>query len=339
VYWQVMLKDTSNGSKQMNSLWRLLLVTLLAVVMTPNIRAQGSDYDKIQIITTKIAPNLYILSGSAGLDPVHQDAAGGRIGVLTGPDGIFMIDAQYAQLSDKVLAAVKQISAGPIRFMANTHIHIDHTAGDPFFAKMGVTIFAREELREEMLHPPPLANGNPAPARDPAGFPVVTYGLGNPVKIHVNGEVIDLIGVRSAHTGGDTMVRFENANVIFIGDFYRDFGYPYIDRANGGSLNGMLEGCDFLAELAGPDTILVPGHGEIIKRTRIAPYKEMIIGVRDKVKQMIDQGKTEKEVVAANLTASYDAKVPGGNLTAGGGQTSAERFVSEVYRELKGTAK
>ena len=323
----------------MKSGWQLSLLTFVAAALTANVWAQGTDNSQIQIITTKIAPNLYILSGSAGVDPVHQDAAGGRIGVLAGPDGIFMIDAQYAQLSDKVLAAVKQISAEPIRFLANTHIHGDHTAGDPFFAKMGVTIFARDELRDEMLHPPPLANGNPAPARDPAGLPVVTYGLGNPVKLHMNGEVIDLIGVRAAHTGGDTMVRFEKANVIFIGDFYRDFGYPYIDRANGGSLAGMLEGCDFLEELAGPDTTLVPGHGAIIRRSKISPYKTMIIGVRDRVQQLIAQGKTEQEVVAAKLTAPYDARVPGGNLTAGAGQTSAERFVSEVYQELKGGAK
>jgi len=316
--------------------WQLLPVALAATILSVSAQAQ-TDFSKIQIITTKIAPNLYILSGSAGLDPVHQDAAGGRVGVLAGPDGVFMIDAQYPQLNEKLLAAVKQISTEPIRYMANTHIHIDHTGGDPFFAKMGVTIFAREELRDEMMHPPALANGDPAPARDPAGLPVVTYGLGNPVKIHMNGEVIDLIGVRAAHTGGDTMVRFENANVIFIGDFYRDFGYPYIDRANGGSLKGMLEGCDFLEELAGPDTTLVPGHGEIIKRTRIAPYKAMILGVRDKVQQMIDLGKTEQEVVAANLTAPFDAQVPGGNLTAGAGQTSAQRFVTEVYRELKGS--
>ena len=107
---------------------------LLAVAtLSVDVRAQGTDFSKIEIITTKIAPNLYILSGSAGVDQNHQDAAGGRIGVLAGPDGIFMIDAQYTQLSDKVLAAIKQISSGPIRFMANTHIHIDHTGGDPFF--------------------------------------------------------------------------------------------------------------------------------------------------------------------------------------------------------------
>src|SRR6202162_4524579 len=141
---------------------------------------QGIDYAKIEITAEKIAPNLYMLSGSAGLDPGHQDAAGGRIGVLTGPDGIFMVDAQYAPLTDKVLAAIRQISPAPIRFMANTHVHIDHTGGNANCAKMGVPIFAGEELREELLHPPALANGIPAPTRDAASLPVVTYGLGAP---------------------------------------------------------------------------------------------------------------------------------------------------------------
>ena len=197
------------------------VVALAAVVLSPSAWAQGpgTDFSKIDITTEKIAPNLYMLSGSAGTDPGHQDAAGGRIGVLAGPDGIFMVDAQYAQLTDKVLAAIRQISPAPIRFMANTHVHIDHTGGNANFAKMGVTIFAREELREELAHPPALANGNPAPARDPASLPVMTYGLGAPVKFHMNGEVVDLIPVRSAHTGGDTMIRFENANAIMIGDF------------------------------------------------------------------------------------------------------------------------
>ena len=150
---------------------------------SPWAQGPGTDFSKIDITADKIAPNLYMLSGSAGLDPGHQDAAGGRIGVLAGPDGIFMVDSQYGPLTDKVLAAIRQISPAPIRFMPITHVHIDHTGGNANFAKMGVTIFAREELREELLHPPTLTNGNPAPARDPASLPVVTYGLGGPVKI------------------------------------------------------------------------------------------------------------------------------------------------------------
>ena len=320
----------------MKSARQFLLAALAAVALSTCAWAQGpgTDFSKIDITAEKIASNLYMLSGSAGLDPGHQDAAGGRIGVLAGPDGIFMVDAQYGQLTDKVLAAIRQISPGPIRFMANTHVHIDHTGGNANFARMGVTIFAREELREELLHPPALANGNPAPARDPASLPVVTYGLGTPVKIHMDGEIVDLIPVRAAHTGGDTMIRFENANAIMIGDFYRNYGYPYIDTNNGGSLKGALEALDATMKLASPDTKLIPGHGTIIHKTDLIPYRDMILAVQAKVQQMIAQGKTREEVLAAKVTAPYDSKVPGGLLPAGAG-TSADRFVGMVYLELK----
>src|SRR3982751_470425 len=111
-------------------------------------QAQDLDFAKVQIITEQLGPNVYMLTGSSGLDPSHEDAAGGRIGVLAGPDGVLMIDSQYVQLADKVLAAVRRIDRGPIRYLVNTHIHRDHTAGNAFFAKQGAVIFAREELRD-----------------------------------------------------------------------------------------------------------------------------------------------------------------------------------------------
>src|SRR5437870_5897476 len=119
-----------------------------AAAVSVSLLAQGIQYDKIEIKTEKVAPNLYMLSGSENVDPGHPDGAGGRIGVLAGPDGIFMVDAQYLQIGDKVLAAIKRIDPGPIRFLVNTHIHGDHTAGNATFAKLGAVIFAREELRE-----------------------------------------------------------------------------------------------------------------------------------------------------------------------------------------------
>ena len=310
------------------------LVATVAVSLNAWAQGQGIDYAKIEILTEKIAPNLYMLAGSAGADPGHQDAAGGRIGVLAGPDGIFMVDAQYAQITDKVVAAIRKISSEPIRFLVNTHVHGDHTAGNANFVKMGALLFAREELREEMLRPPAPAAGNAAPARDPARLPVVTYGMGDPVKLRLNGEIVDLIPVRAAHTGGDTMVRFENADVIMIGDFYRNYGYPFIDTNNGGTLKGALEALDATMKLAGPNTRLIPGHGTIINRMDIVPYRDMIVGVQAKVQQMIAEGKSEQEVLAAKVTAPYDAKVPGGLLPAGAG-TSADRFVSMVYSQLK----
>jgi cyclase len=313
-----------------------LAVVAAAVSLSAWAQGQGIDYAKIEILTDKIAPNLYLLSGSAGADPGHQDAAGGRIGILAGPDGIFMVDAQYAQITDKVVAAIRKISSEPIRFLVNTHVHPDHTAGNANFVKMGALLFAREELREELSRPAAAgrAGGNAAPTPDPARLPVVTYGMGDPVKLRLNGEIVDLIPVRAAHTGGDTMIRFENADAIMIGDFYRNYGYPFIDTNNGGTLKGALEALDETMKLAGPNTRLIPGHGTIINRTDIVPYRDMILAVQAKVQQMINQGKSEQEVLAAKVTAPYDAKVPGGLLPAGAG-TSADRFVSMVYSQLK----
>jgi cyclase len=190
-------------------------------------------------------------------------------------------------------------------------------------------IFAREELRDGMVRLSQAPNAASNPVANPAGFPVVTYGMGPPVKIHMNGEVVDFIPIRAAHTGGDTNIKFEKANVLFIGDFYRNYGYPYIDINNGGSLKGMLTGLDLTMKSADASTTIVPGHGTLIKRDDIIPYRDMILGVQDAVQKMIAQGKTLQDVLAAKVTAPYDAK------TAGGTGSSTERFVTAVYQELK----
>src|SRR5215469_5541346 len=314
----------------MRTAWLVSAALAIAPLCT-NAWSQQMDFDKVTIITEQLGANVYMLTGSAGLDPSHEDAAGGRIGLLVGPDGILMIDSQYAQLSDRVLAAIRRIDGGPIRFLVNTHIHRDHTAGNAFFAKQGAVIFAREELRDGMVRLSQAPNAASNPVANPAGFPVVSYGMGPPMTIHMNGETVDFIPIRAAHTGGDTNIKFEKANVLFIGDFYRNYGYPFIDIANGGSLQGMLEGLDLTMKSADANTTLVPGHGTLIKRDAIVPYRDMVLAVADTVQQMIAQGKSLQQVLAAKVTAAYDAKV------AGGTGSSAERFVSAVYQELKGS--
>jgi cyclase len=316
----------------MKSAWFLLVGLAVAPVPTSG-SAQQMDFDKVQIITEQLGPNAYMLTGSGGLDPSHDDAAGGRIGVLAGPDGILMIDSQYVQLADKVLAAIRRISTGPIRALVNTHIHRDHTAGNAYFAKQGAVIFAREELRAGMVRLSQAPNASANPVANPAGFPVITYGMGPPVKIHMNGEIVDFIPIRAAHTGGDTNIKFEKANVLFIGDFYRNYGYPFIDINNGGSLKGMIEGLDATMKSADATTTIVPGHGALIKRDDIIPYRDMILAVVAKVQPMIAQGKSLQDVLAAKVTAPYDGKV------AGGTGASADRFVTAVYQELKGGVK
>jgi glyoxylase-like metal-dependent hydrolase (beta-lactamase superfamily II) len=274
-----------------------------------------TDYSKVQIETVKLAPNFYVLNGS-----------GGAIGVLAGPDGVLMVDSQFAPLTEKIVAAVKQVSNTPIKFLINTHVHPDHTGGNENLGKMGVTIFAREELRNRLAHPPAAANGTPGTPAPAAALPVITYS--SPLTFHMDGEEVQAIPIPKAHTDGDTLVRFQNANVIMIGDYFRTLGYPNIDRANGGSLPGMLAGIDAAIKLCDANTKVVPGHGAITDRNGLMAHRDMIIAIRDKIAPMVSQGKTLEQVVAAKPTADYDAKVPGVG-------TTADRFVGQVYAELK----
>ena len=188
--------------------------------------------------------------------------------MLAGPDGVLMVDSQFAPLTEKIVAAVKQINPGPIRFLINTHVHGDHTGGNANLGKMGVTILARPQLRARLVKPNPGAGGAPATPAPAEALPLLTYDA--PMTFHLNGEQVQLIPIPAAHTDGDTLVKFVNADVIMTGDFYRSAGYPNIDRANGGSMNGMVAGLNKIIELAGPSTKIVPGHGDIVDKTAVA---------------------------------------------------------------------
>ena len=284
-----------------------------------------TPWDKIEMqVTEKLAPNLYSLHGSAGLDPAHPDAAGGRVAVLFGPDGVLMVDTEDPQLAPKTLDAIRTFTSAPIKTVVNSHIHPDHTGGNAFFAKQGAVIFAQENLRDEMLA---------GRAPDPAGVPTLTYRYASPgdpaITIHMNGETVDFIPMMPSHTAGDTIVRFQKANVIYIEDFYRNFGYPFADQANGGSVKGMIEAVDLIEKIAGPDTTLVPGHGTLVSKKDLLGYRAMLVDILAKVQKLRDQGKSLGEVLAANLTAPYDA------TTLGDTKQSKDRFITEVYAELR----
>src|SRR5436190_8341426 len=169
----------------------------------------------------------------------------------------------------------------------------------------------------------------------PMALPMVTYkydpaNKGKPaVTIHMNGEAVEFIPMMPSHLGADTIIKFEKANVIYIEDFYRNFGYPFADQTNGGSINGMLDAIDLIQKVAGPDTTLVPGHGTLVKKNDLLPYRAMLVDILGKVKTLREQGKSLKDVLAANLTAPYD------KTTQGDTQQSKDRFITEVYDEAK----
>ena len=294
----------------------LILGVAFAVLAGVAVPAQQQDFSQVQIKTTKISSNFYTLEGS-----------GGTIGVLTGPDGVLMVDAQFAPLSDKIIAAIKQVSDGRIRLLINTHVHPDHVGGNENIAKTGATIMARDNLRARMMKPNPAANGQPGTPAPAMALPIVTFDA--PVTVHMNGEDVQLVPVPKAHTDGDTMVYFPNANVIMTGDFYRSLGYPNIDRANGGTMNGMLAGFDAIIKLGKPDTKIVPGHGAIVDKAAVAAHKAMMEAVRDKVAALVRQNKSQDEVVAAKVTNEFDSKVTGAT------PQTADRFVTQLYQELK----
>jgi glyoxylase-like metal-dependent hydrolase (beta-lactamase superfamily II) len=324
------------------------ILLALCLIASP-VRAQGTYQagDKVDTIpvgmmsikTTKITDNFYVLTGIAPATKgynVPNGRYGGQIGILTGPDGIFMVDGQYppTDITNKVLAAIHQFSNAPIKFMVNTHAHVDHVGGNEAWAKMGVTIISQVALRNELAHQKGYPEG---------GVPKMTYD--GPITFHMNGEDIRVIPMPPAHTDGDTIVYFPREDLIMTGDFYRA-SYPNLRE--GGSINGMIEALGKLISIGGPKTQYVPGHGPITNRDDVIAYRDMVVVLRDRVQAQLQQGKTKEEIAASHVAADYDQNVlknvagrfgeVGGFYDDGtimGYANFENRFLGQLYDELK----
>ncbi len=297
------------------SAFSLAAALALGFVAAPSFAQGTPDYSKVEIKTTQLAPDFWTLEG-----------AGGTISVLAGPDGILLVDSQFAPLTDKLVAAIRRVSDKPIRFLVDTHVHPDHVGGNENFARLGATIFARDQLRYRLEHPNPAADGTPGKPAAALALPVVTYNAS--LSIHVDGEDVRLLPVLAAHTDGDTVVSFPGHDLLAVGDIFRSVGYPYVDLASGGSLAGILEGLSEIVDRAGPATRIIPGHGPIVTRDAVLAQRDMILGLRAKVQKLVEQGKTLDEIIATHPTADIDARVPGGT------PATADRFVTWVYKEV-----
>jgi len=247
-------------------------------------------FDSVDVSIHHVAGNIYQIRGE-----------GGNIGMSVGDDGIILIDDQFAPLTDKIMAAVRSVSDAPIRFLINTHVHEDHTGGNANFADMGATIFAHDRVRVRLLEG--IRSGPPAPRQ---ALPVVTFS--EPIKLHFNGEEIRIIPVPPAHTDGDIYVHFVGSNVIHLGDVFRTTSYPNIDVGNGGTYRGTLESLQIALDLAGPDTLLIPGHGAVSKRDAVIELRDVAVEVHKRVAEMLARGLSYEEIIAARPTADLDER-------------------------------
>jgi cyclase len=269
--------------------------------------AQGQqDFSAVQIKTHQVAGNVYYLEGQ-----------GGNVGLLVGDDGVLMIDDQFAPLSEKLLAAIRALSDEPIRMLINTHVHGDHTGGNENFGKLGIDIFAHDNVRIRLARG--VNNGPPAPA---TALPVVTFG--DSMSMHLNGETVTVGKLPPSHTDGDAYIHFAKADVIHTGDTFRTIGYPGVDFNNGGSVKGTIEALQALVDMAGPNTKILPGHGVVVTRAEVAAFRDLTVELQKRFTDLVRQGMTLEQVVAAKPTADLDAKYG-----------SSERLVPAFYNAVK----
>jgi glyoxylase-like metal-dependent hydrolase (beta-lactamase superfamily II) len=266
--------------------------------------AQNIDFATIKLDTVKISDGLYLLMGGP---------AQGNILVSSGSDGIFLVDSMYAPMHQKIMDALNAISRQPIRYLVNTHLHGDHTAGNEAMAKLGAVIISHENMRKRM----PPASGN---------LPVLTYS--DSITLHFNGEEIYIYHPEPSHTDGDSIIYFRRANVMHVGDVPSSLRYPNIGVNEGGAVDGMIAAARQVMKIANPDTKIIPGHlGPVVGFKEIEQQLEMFLAVRERVLTAIRAGKTVEEVVASKPTADFDAPRLGGAITP-------DRFVTLVYTDL-----
>jgi glyoxylase-like metal-dependent hydrolase (beta-lactamase superfamily II) len=295
------------------SIW--LIAVVLAGPATAGAQGNQGQRPPVQVKTTLLGGNVYGIDGQ-----------GARMAALVGPEGILLVDAQSPAVTDSIVAALKTISPAPLRFLVNTHVHADHTGGNENFGKLGVTILGRPNLLEQLVHPVPATNGQIPPPSPPSALPIILFD--NPITISLDGETVQLIPLPPSHTNGDTAVKFVKADVLMTGDVFRSEGFPTPTEVNGGTIMGLLQSIDKFLEITGPNTKVVPGHGPVTDRAALVFHREVIITVRDRVRQAIREGKTLDQVHAAKLTADFEPRV-------GGLPAFINVFIDALYKELK----
>lgn len=296
---------------------RILLLSLPLLFVT-DVFAGPESIAAIQVESDKVADGVYMLR-----------SRGGNIGVSAGADGIFLIDDQYAPLTPKILAALKELAGedSKVRFVLNTHVHGDHTGGNENLGSAGAVIVAHENVRKRMttgqFRQEFLQSGGNELA---AALPVVTFRDG--VTFHVNGRTLRIRHYPHAHTDGDSAVWFEEDNIVHMGDLYFEIGYPFIDLDRGGSVDGFIKAVEDVLKTVNDDTVIMPGHGKVSDKTGLTEYHAMLVDLRAQVRNLLKARKSAEEIAAMKLSEKYDARWNWQFI-------DGERFIATLIRDAQ----
>ena len=284
---------------------------ILGLLVCPAL-GSAQNFDNVQITTIPVTENIYVLQGS-----------GGNIGVSIGDDGTFIVDDQFAPLTDKIVAAIAELTDNPVDFVVNSHFHYDHTDGNENFGRAGALIVAQDNSRRRMETDQVLSGSNrPQPAYDEVGLPKITFM--ESMRFYYNDNVVDVIHTGPGHTDGDAQVYFRDSNVLHTGDMFVRYGLPYIDQGNGGSTDGMIDALWTIAGLIDDDTIIIPGHGQLSTRADLLEFRMMLVTIRGRIKDGIARGLSADQLIASNPARGY-AELPG-----------ATGWLSAAYVEYSG---
>ncbi len=285
------------------------------VLMMISSTAQSQSIEEVEIGVSSVAEGVFMLTGR-----------GGNLGLVVTEEGAFLIDDQYAPLTDKILAAVQSVTDQPVKFVLNTHWHGDHTGGNENLASQGTLVVAHDNVRERMSSEQVSEFfGRTTPPSAGGALPVMTFD--NTVTFHLGNQTVHAFHVPHAHTDGDSVVHLPDANVIHTGDIVFYGLYPFVDVDSGGSLAGMISAVERIAELADEDTAIITGHGPRIDRKQLLGYHEMLTTVHQRLTDAISEGQSLEQIKAAGLTAEYDEDW-------GGGFIPTERWIELLYRDL-----
>ncbi len=289
---------------------KLIVLCMLTVWFLSYTITVQADADKISPIP--VTEQIFMIAGK-----------GGNVGIFTGKDGTFLIDDNFAPLTEKIIAAIKSIGGEHPKFLINTHYHGDHTGGNENLGSGGTLIFSHDNVRERLKNGAFIKAFNmKMNATASVGLPVVTFAEG--ISFHLNSDTIHAIHVAHAHTDGDSFIYFEKANVIHTGDILFNGFYPFIDVNHGGSLRGTIQGVDTILSLVDADTKIIPGHGPLADKAQLENYREMLMSAYDRLRKLKAEGKTSEEAAATKPLADMEA-------TWGGGIFTGDRWIELIY--------